>query len=234
MSLLTTFAAKLPADPNEALYEFAKRVRDQYERFHLNARPEDYSDALKFIYSFADRFGIEINWPDVLDGSREKPDSVLLLDVAREVTMQLHDRGVGSEVYEVLSEYEATQAEETFGIARLNPTEKQKIHEHISAIRKVIESSPLSDRKKNALFARLNELANEVDKHGTRTDNFFAFLGDLAFTVGDMAGKAQPAIKEVREMLKIVYRARARQENISLPSGDEPLQLSPPDSESDE
>jgi hypothetical protein len=97
-------------------------------------------------------------------------------------------------------------------------------------MRAIIESSPLSVRKKNALYARLNNLAREVDAHGTRTDQFFAFAGDLAFVLGDMATKAKPFLEEVRETLRVVSRARARQEGVSLPAGDEPLHLPSPDS----
>lgn len=117
---------------------------------------------------------------------------------------------------------------ESFGIARLNSEEKKKIHEHISRIREILETSDLSERKKNKLFERLNNLAQEVDTQGTLTDRFFAFAGDVAFVLGDMTTKAKPLTDEVKEMLRIVARSRARQEGISLPPGDEVLRLPSP------
>jgi hypothetical protein len=122
--------------------------------------------------------------------------------------------------------------EETFGFAFLNSSEKSRIHINIEKIRKLIEESPLTDRKKNALFDRLNDLSDEVDRVGTRTDAFFAFLSDAAFVAGEMAKKAKPFTDEVKDMIKTVGRSRARQEGTSLPPGDEVLKLpSPKDGE---
>jgi uncharacterized protein YicC (UPF0701 family) len=132
---------------------------------------------------------------------------------------------ISAEVDEALQTYDERRDDESFGLARLTADEKAKIHAHIKVIRKTIEDSELADRKKNALFERLNSLAEEVDLHGTKTDRFFMFLGDAAFVIGEMGKKAKPFLDEVRSMIKVVSRARARQEGISLPPGDEPLML---------
>jgi hypothetical protein len=121
--------------------------------------------------------------------------------------------------------------DETFGLARLNEEERAKIHAHIDNVRAIIGTSILSDRKKNALYERLNRLAGEVNAHGTRTERFFSFMGDIAFVMGDMAEKAKPLFKEVKEMMRIVARSRARQEGISLPPGDDVILLPKPDDE---
>jgi len=120
---------------------------------------------------------------------------------------------------------------ESFGYAVLNASEKRRIHENIKKIRELLDSAELEKRKKNKLFSRINELATEVDKDGTSTDNFFAFLGDTAFVVGDMALKAKPFTDEVKDMIKTIGRARARKEGVSLPSGDEVFKLPAPDEE---
>jgi hypothetical protein len=63
-------------------------------------------------------------------------------------------------------------------------------------VRSIIQKSKIADRKKNALFERLSDLEREVNTHGTRTDRFFAFAGDVGFVLGDMANKAKPLIVE--------------------------------------
>jgi hypothetical protein len=56
-------------------------------------------------------------------------------------------------------------------------------------------------------------------------------MGDVAFVMGDMAEKAKPLINEVKEMMRIVTRSRARQEGVSLPPGDDVILLPKPDDE---
>lgn len=133
------------------------------------------------------------------------------------------------EIDEIIGRYISNIDEDSFGFAKLNSQEKNKIYEHISRIRLLIEASDLPDRKKNALFERLSSLAGEVDQYGTRTDQFFAFMGDVAFVMGDMTKKAKPLIDEVKDMMKILSRSRARQEGVSLPPGDETVLLPPPE-----
>ena len=113
----------------------------------------------------------------------------------------------------------------------LEAEEKKEIHNHIANIRSIIESSSLHDRKKNSLFQRLSELVIEVDRNGTRTDRFFAFAAEVAFCAGDFATKAKPMFDEVKEILKIVTRSRARHDDIKLPTSEEVLSLPEPEGE---
>jgi hypothetical protein len=117
----------------------------------------------------------------------------------------------------------------TFGYTVLSKEEKTLIQKHIEKIREIIESSKLEDRKKNALFDDLTKLDRDVNRNGTRTDRFFAFASELGFCAGDFAKQAKPLFDEVKAILKIVTRARARDENIQLPSNGEILSLPEPD-----
>jgi len=130
-----------------------------------------------------------------------------------------------------LAQYSDAVDETTFGVAKLNEEEKKSILSHLEKARVIVERSQLSDRKKNALFGRLAELHREVNLTGTRTDRFFALAGDTAFVLGAMAANAKPFLQEVKEILKIVGRSRARQEGVSLPPGDETLRLPSPSDE---
>ena len=120
----------------------------------------------------------------------------------------------------------------TPGYAVLDSDEKREISAHIERIRSIIQDSGLDDGKKNNLFDRLTDLASEVNRNGTRTDRFFAFASELSFCVGKMTRNAKPAIEETKAMLRIVYQARARQEGIQLPPGEDvPLLPEPKDEE---
>jgi len=119
----------------------------------------------------------------------------------------------------------AASTAKAFGYAILEADEKQAIHKHLERVRRIIEESQLEDRKKNALFERLKELVAEVNRNGTRTDRFFAFAGELGCCVSQFTTNAKAAVDETKEILKIVYRARARHDGVKLSPGDEMLLL---------
>lgn len=112
-----------------------------------------------------------------------------------------------------------------FGFARFSEDERAKIIDHIDKIRIIISSSPISERKKTKLLDILTELYNETLQDKTKTERFFAFMGDVALTVGEMAEKAKPAIEQTKEILRIVMRSRARNEGAVLPPADDLPQL---------
>jgi hypothetical protein len=167
---------------------------------------------------------LDVDLPDNANPPKERMAE--LLDSINESSSQLMEAVVSTDVDELIQEYEAaTTTQGAFGYAKLDKSEKTSIHQHLKKIREIIEKSALDDRKKNALFERINKLSEEVDREGTRTDRFFAFAGDLAFVAGIMAGRAKPAINEFKEILKIVLRSRARQEQTALPKPQEVFSL---------
>jgi hypothetical protein len=104
-----------------------------------------------------------------------------------------------------------------FGYAKLDKTEKEEIHKKLNHIRSIIEHSMLPDRKKNALYRKLGDLSAEVDRIGTKTDAFFGLMGDIGVHLGEFAENAKPMIDEVKDVIKIITRARARSEDVALP-----------------
>lgn len=112
----------------------------------------------------------------------------------------------------------------SFGCAKLDRTEKENIHSSLQKIRQIIEQSQLPDKKKNALFQKFNALAEEVDRVGTRTDAFFGLLGDLGIQLGQFGENAKPMTNEIKSILRIIMRSRARAEDVALPkTADFPL-----------
>lgn len=229
MTLLGELVQDLPPEPSRAIVVFVDRVQVQI----LDVRPrpgrtEDHAALVSFIIKFCARYRIPVNLPESAATVMSHLE-VLVSELRKERARILSDV-IDSEIDQLLIQFDSGVGE-SFGVARLNSDEKKKIHDHIERIRKLIEESDVPPRKKNALFERLAELAREVDLLGTRTDRFFAFAGDVAFVLGDMAKKAKPMLDEVKGILKIVSRSRARQEGVSLPPGDEPLQLPAPSDE---
>ena len=185
----------------------------------------DFTSAVQFVLALAEKAGfrIESSIPEYI------PDRQTFVSSIRMVEAQIYSKFIPDEVDEVLILIEERTTKPQFGYAYLSNEEKRLIHEHLSAIRSAIEASNLDDRKRNAIMERINKLAAEIDKNGTGTDRFFAFMGDLALVAGQMKQRAKPALDEFKEILKILMKNRAKHEGAALPPGQEFPQLPTPD-----
>ena len=215
----------LPREPGRGIIAFADRVKAEVLSKPPAQKAEEYDAITAYALKFCEKYKIPTKLPGGQPNGFDTMAQVINYIVNQRSTILA--KGVDAEVDRLLIEYDANIGE-TFGVARLNAEEKKKIHEHLSKIRELIESSDLSPRKKNALSDRLNALAKEVDSHGTGTDRFFAFVADLGFSMGEFGKNAKPLSDEVRGLIQSISRARARQEGVSLPKGDEPLTLPRP------
>jgi hypothetical protein len=227
MTFVTDAAKNLPSDPDVALVTFADKINKYYESMQGILEDDDAIFVIRFVRLFTKKFGVSVAIEYPNDGSPDE-QAMAIIEQILEAKPNLVAKKVDEEVEALLAEYSTTQ-NDTFGLARLNDEEKKKILHGLEKIRQIIEVSDLSDRKKNALFERLTDLIREVNTHGTRTDRFFAFAGDVGFVLGDMTKRAKPLVDEVKEVLRVLSRSRARQEGISLPPGDEVLRIAPPE-----
>ena len=219
----------LPSRPVDALAVVADRARTRI--INPSATPghsDDYMAIVTFIDRFSKRFNLGIEFPQLDASAGNYQRLVAYVNEIRSLGVNAVEKNASKEIDELIYSHEGL-SDNSFGLAHLNEDEKRKILQHLEQARLIIQSSEISDRKKNALLERLSDLIKEVYLYGTSADRFFAFAGDLGFVLGDMAEKAKPLIDEIKEVLKLVTRARARQEGISLPSGDQVLQLTPPD-----
>src|ERR1700730_82862 len=227
MSKIVDAARSLPKDPGLAIVTFAERALAIHPAAHT-MKPEDSEFAINFVEQFTTKFIKNVSFKIRVNESRQAFAHRILQDLNGDT--RLISNVILGEVDDIINDF-INEHDETFGLARLNEEERAKIHVHIDNVRAIIGASILSDRKKNALYERLNRLASEVDAHGTRTERFFSFMGDIAFVMDDMADKAKPLFKEVKEMMRIVARSRARQEGVSLPPGDDVILLPKPEDE---
>jgi len=217
----------LPPDPADALITLADRAQvwlnDPDEGPHVNTERVYIESILK---SFIQRYA-----PDLIDFELYA-GSPKVAEFVEAIVGYAGQR----EVHKLLDDYEAKREAivEGFGYARLDDTEKAALRDHLERIRTIVDDSDLDARKKTALFERINGLQEEVDKDGTRTDRFFAFAGDAAFVLSEMAEKAQPFLKEVKDILKLVGEARAKEERVKLPGQEDTLFLPPADAATDE
>lgn len=224
----------LSSDPHSASYELLQRLEKTVIRGSPTA--SQYSEACGILEAFYDAQGWKMPSPlnpsgyqgsDPIEGTasllRARPR--LQFEALVGQIMQNHRHVTKTKAAAVLN----AQVAGAPGYATLEPGEKKELHEHLEKIRTIIESSSLDDRKKNSLFERINELAKEIDRNGTRTDRFFAFAGELSFYIGQFAKNAKPAIEEAKSILKIIWRARERSDGTKLPRPDDVLLLPEPE-----
>ncbi|MFS2149637.1 hypothetical protein [Rhizobium sp. Rhizsp42] len=227
MSLLTPHFRKaienLPLSPELGILH----LRDSIEEWNSLPPHEDDSATRaqlnSFIRKFVRKHNLDIPLPDEAD------NFAALSEILDAYGKEYRKNVVEEELDELIEGISSEADAESFGYAQLNQSEKERIHGNISRIREMIGASDLTDRKKNALYDRLNQLASEVDKSGTKTDRFFAFMGDAAFVLGDMATKAKPFTTELKDMIKTIGKARSRKEGSLLPPGEEVLTLPAPE-----
>lgn len=224
MGMFDDIRKDLPTDPGKALLTAAERAFAKLNAKESKISADDCILTIAFLRAMNDRYGLgcAISFADESSHAATLQSVVLkILSNRKSLLKDITDR----EVEQAILEFESMSGEETFGLARLNEDEKKRLHHNIDKLREIVGKSDLSDRKKNALYGRLNDLAREVDSIGTKTDRFFAFAGDIAFVLGDMATKSKPLLDEVKDMIRTVSRARSRQEGVSLPGVDEVLSL---------
>ena len=212
----------LPADPMPALIEIGRRIRQD------SSIPNETASiriAKRIIEEWCKRNKINLNKTsgaiqDRLDFYLRQIDEYRNKELEDLATAKVEEALRG----DILS----------FGYARLDPTEKDDLHNHLNHIRGIIERSDIPDNKKNALFRKLNQLSEEIDRTGTRTDGFLGLIGDLGVRLGQFGKDAQPLTKELNSLLRIVMRSRARAENIALPKSEDFPLLGSPESDPDE
>ncbi|MER8366462.1 hypothetical protein [Mesorhizobium sp. M1378] len=111
----------------------------------------------------------------------------------------------------------------------LDSATKTKIHHYISRIRDIVESSDLSERKRNSLFTKLNAFAADVDRVRTKFENAMLALVDLA----DVAKRGTEAVKPITELVNsitaLIGEAKsAEPEPTKLPAPEDRKQIEGP------
>lgn len=105
---------------------------------------------------------------------------------------------------------------------------RSQIHTYIGKIREAIAPIELKPAKKEALYAKLNALADEVDRDRTKGEALMAFTIELASTGGEAARELKPARKLADSIADLFGRAKDFAETLGLPSPADPRRIEPP------
>ena len=107
---------------------------------------------------------------------------------------------------------------------------KVQIGGHLTAIRKIVAESELSENKRDAIMRRINTLQEEVDRDRTRTEAAMALWLDITSAIGNGASNLDPAIDRLERIIKVFAKARDENEKQALLTPPERKRISPPTS----
>jgi len=112
---------------------------------------------------------------------------------------------------------------------RFDAATKQKVRHPLNQIKEIIDQVELDDRKKETIYAKINDLANEVDRNRTRFQAFGALVIEFEGIGGTTAEKLEPARKWLDSIAKYFGAAKSHEDaNPQLPTRREPKKIEPP------
>jgi hypothetical protein len=110
----------------------------------------------------------------------------------------------------------------------LSPDLKAQIGAHLIAIRKIVSESEISENKRDALFRRINNLQEEVDRDRTRTEAAMALLLDVTSAVAKGAKQLDPVLDRVERIIKVLAKAKDENDQKILMAPQERKRIAPP------
>jgi hypothetical protein len=119
-----------------------------------------------------------------------------------------------------------------------DPVTKEKIRHYLSQIKTIVDRlEKISDHKREALYAKINALAGEVDRDRTKYEAYAALAIEISNTTGTVARKLKPAGGFLDHIAKLFGSAKETEETKALPAPQKRLepprrQLAPPADES--
>jgi hypothetical protein len=103
-------------------------------------------------------------------------------------------------------------------VLSLTPEMKKQIHHFINRIRAIVEPVDLPAAKKEAIWTKLNALADEVDRDRTKTEAMTALALEIAGATGEAAKRLAP-VKEILDAITNLFaKAKEMTEFRRLPS----------------
>jgi len=89
---------------------------------------------------------------------------------------------------------------------------KQKIRHYLDKIKEIVDNLRISEQKKEKIYARINALADEVDRNRTRFDAAMALSVEAASTGGTAFNKLRPALDSIT---RLFGKAKAEEDQSS-------------------
>ncbi|WP_147274889.1 hypothetical protein [Ferruginivarius sediminum] len=117
----------------------------------------------------------------------------------------------------------------------LDESWKQKVSSYIANIRKHVDAAEVDEALKERIFAKLNQLQNEVDRNRTRVASASEALTTMTEAVGQSAKNLRPAVALMERVTGSISKLwRTGEEREKQPQLPAPQELGLPDNGEDE
>lgn len=105
---------------------------------------------------------------------------------------------------------------------------KTQVGGHLTAIRNIVGGADLSENKRDAIFRRIADLQEEVDRDRTRTEAALALWLDVTTAVGKGADNLKPVLDRIESIMKVFAKARDENEQKALSGPKERKRIAAP------
>jgi hypothetical protein len=94
----------------------------------------------------------------------------------------------------------------------LDPETKDTIREYLGKIKRLVDTAELDDRKKEALYTRITDLENEINRDRTRFQAYAALVIEVAGVTGQAVEKLEPLRRWVDSIGKLFGFAKSHED----------------------
>jgi hypothetical protein len=159
----------------------------EYEQHDTDSIDHDYASV---VLAAAEACGVS-ELLDFKPPARDDKDSWKKYVAFRDLAQRVSDRLLIGQLH--------ARSDGFYSVAFDAPT-KVKLRHHLEKMRSIIDESDESPEKKHVLFARIAELAEEIDKDRTRFEHLTALTIQLAQTTGVVAEKLEPMVRTIQNI----------------------------------
>lgn len=209
--------AALPDDPDLAFVEFERKLR---ERVNEQLEDENESVAREYIahvHAFVDEFGLQLPTEDPPLG--QLPFWSYYTSLRRHI-----------DYFSARARLRASRGAIAGVVDRiyLSDDYRAQIHKLLNTIRKIVNAAEIETRLRDRILKQLNILATEVDRSMSRLSAFTSVYLEVTDAIGQGAENLEPVVSKMERIARIFGRARAENENGTLPPPEKPKLISGP------
>jgi hypothetical protein len=208
----------LPDDPELAFPQLEEHFRNECEIKIKNAHQEErvdvfYVDYIAQVLAAITELGLQAEFNDRVP-KIEDVDYNTYLNFNKDVKH-----------YRTMLEIRNRRRAQGYSV-RFDAAAKSKIHHHLEQVRAIFEKLELDEKKREDLFACLNDLQNEVDRNRTHFDRLAALTIAAASVSGQAIEKSK--ILELLDKVAQVFSSAWGNEPKQLGRSAPPKQIEPP------
>jgi hypothetical protein len=210
----------LPNDPEAAFVQYEAILREAVRKLNAGEGTASWDverEYVAHVLAFVDTRDIPLNLPkDLPRGDSEFGD--WYRNFVRAV-----------DYYKAVARLRVSaRKKENVAVLILSPDFKTQIGGHLTAIRKIVIEAEISENKRDAIFRRINNLQEEVDRDRTRTEAAMALLLDVTSAISKGAKNLDPALDRIERIIKVFAKAKDDNEEKALMAPSERKRIAPP------